>query len=82
MPQHLTTPRAPHLKPQAQIINATTGEIVKHLGSFETPGEARSRCAEQAGEVLNWQFSNDGLWIAQAAGMAYHVEAEGPTSPD
>ncbi|GAA4015821.1 hypothetical protein GCM10022631_30100 [Deinococcus rubellus] len=64
--------------PRAQLIDATTGEILEDLGWYETAHQARTACGRHADQMLVWAFSPDGLWVAEEDDGVYQVEADPP----
>ena len=62
--------------PRAQLISLETGEVLEDLGFYETAHQARSACGRHAEQMLIWERSPDGLWIAETEDEAYHVEAD------
>ena len=64
--------------PRARIIDAHTGELQGDLGWFETANQARSACGQYAENLLVWERSPDGLWVAEEEDEVYQVEMDPP----
>ena len=57
------------------VTHVETGEVVCHLGPYDTASAARTAAGEQAGQPLTWTRDPE-TWRAERFSLAYHVPAD------
>lgn len=60
------------------VTHVETGEVIRHLGPYDTAAAARTAAGEQAGQPLTWARDPE-TWCAEKFPLAYHVPADPPT---
>lgn len=59
------------------VTHIETGEVVRHLGPYDTAAAARTAAGKQAGQPLTWARDSE-TWRAEKFPLSYHVPAEPP----
>lgn len=59
------------------VTHVETGEVVQHLGPYDTAAAARTAAGEQAGQPLIWSRDPE-TWRAEKFPLSYHVLADPP----
>lgn len=57
------------------VTHVETGEVVRHLGPYDTAAAARTAAGEQAGQPLTWSRDPE-TWHAEKYPLAYYVPAD------
>ena len=57
------------------VTHIETGEVVRHLGPYDTAATARTAAGEQAGQPLTWSRDPE-TWRAEKFPLAYHVPVD------
>lgn len=57
------------------VTHIETGEVIRHLGPYDTAAAARTAAGEQVGQPLTWS-RNPETWHAEKFPLAYLVPAD------
>ncbi|MCD0157052.1 hypothetical protein [Deinococcus sp. 6GRE01] len=57
------------------VTHVETGEVVRHLGPYDTAAAARTAAGVEAGQPLTWSRDPE-TWRAEKYPLAYHVPAD------
>ena len=73
MPSGIDEPTLPGV--YVTVTHVETGEVVRHLGPYDTAAAARTVAGEQAGQPLTWSRDPE-TWRAEKFPLVYHVLAD------